>query len=294
MERLSKIVGTIAVVAIVVIAGLIVYDLNQHQKKEPIPELIDASLSKNTVSPANVSYLLNFSSPFSINPKWIQLAVSSGDYSSILTYSGDFSSSGFEFVNFSGLPNIAYISNRNGSSYGIFSGATITILPIDSHAYTKYGLSLEVVYNNLSGPTASVLPVSLTGSLTFIKSYVSTAPSGQHMSVAEVYMNFTPSPLVFMTVTLDLSGSQYILNGLEYTQNASWPSNQPEDIFTNIVNNVSEGPHAYSPYVVGTFGELVPTNAPLYVAIPYSSEGFVGDTVSISSSSYNGNLEVAL
>ena len=131
------------------LAGFLVYSEHLKPNNEPIPNISNLSLAGVGTTPDNASYMLNFSSPFSINPHWIKLSAFSGSYASLLTYSGHLSS-GFEYTDISGFHNAVSITNWNGSSSGIFSNVTIKIdsWSVPGHSFTKYGSSLEITYNN--------------------------------------------------------------------------------------------------------------------------------------------------
>jgi len=290
-----KTIGTVAIVAAVIVAGIVIYTEHQKTKSGSIPTINNASLTGVSMTPENSSFVLNFSSPFSINPRWIELSTSSGSYVSLLTYSG-FSSSGFAFTDLSGFPSLVFVSNWNGSSSGIFSDATINInsWSVPGHAFTKYGSSLQVIYNNNTSVSATIHPISISGSLTYLKTYFSTAPDGQNMTVAQVKMDYNPSPLSFVSLTVQTSGSYYELGEEGYFASPTWPTNSSEMTFTNVANNVTGPVQAYAGYEGSGIDGQIPSGEILYVTAPTGQVNLNGAVVSLSSQLYTGSLEVTL
>ena len=290
-----KIIGTIAIVAAVMVAGIIIYGEHQIPKSEPIPSISNATLTGVSITPENASYVLNFSSPFSINPHWIELSTSSGSYASLLTYSG-FSSRGFEFTDLSGFPSLVSVRNWNGSSNGIFSDATINInsWSVPGHAFTKYGFSLQITYDNNTSVSATLNPISISGSLTYLKTYFSTAPDGQNMTVAQVKMDYNPSPLSDVSLTVQTSASYYELGEEGYVASPTWPTNSSEITFTHMANNVTGPVQAYAGYEGSGIAGQIPSREILYVTAPTGQVNLNGAVVSLSSQLYAGSLEVTL
>lgn len=301
----NKYLAASIIVLLIIIASSFAYfhfEKTLNNKKIQLPK--DLVLDRKTLNYYNATFTIEFQSVSGLLPDAVNISVSGGGGAAILTYFSGIAEvkglgNAFQYSPLSGSPQdfIAYIS-ANSSTETIPPGAIMLVQSVNSFStLTKSGLHATLYYSSLNGTTAGFLPIQLTGNLTLEGTQISTSPSGVKFNVAKVLMNFNPSSLLAtsLVVTFNVSGIPHVLYDVGSTVNATWPSNQPEEIFTKIVNNVTEGPAAYCPYN-GAYGPLsvVQSNEPLYVTIPYNSAGFFGDTVSISSSLYAGSLEVDL
>lgn len=301
----NKYLAVSVIVLLIITASSLAYfhwEKTSNNEKIQLPN--DLHLNRKVLNYYNATFAIRFNSVTGLLPEFVNISVAGGGEAAFLTYSPGIAQvkglgNAFEYLPLSGSAQdfMAYIS-ANSSTATISPSSVLLVLPMNPISpLTKSGVRATLYYSDLNGTTANFLPVQLTGNLTLEETQTSTSPSGTDYNVAKVLMNFNPSPLLSsdIVVTLNLSGNPHVLYAAGSTQNASWPSEEPEEIFQKIVNNETVGPAVYCPYN-GTYGPLsvVISNEPLYIAIPYNSGGFTGVTVSVSSSLYAGNLEVAL
>lgn len=290
LRSLDKILISIALV-IIIIAGSVIYIEYQRPSPEHIPAMVNPSLVGISENQSNTTYKLNFNGPPSISPGLLQIAVSSGSYLSTLAF--QYFSGKFGFQYFSTSPPAAgNITNMNGSSEGIFPGALITILQTTSLDFTKSGSTVEIIYDNRIVTSASLPPISLTGSLTCLGTYKSTNTEGENMTVAKIYMDISPSPPPDAMITVSGQGVTNTLEAWYYTATPSWPTNSSEITFGVVPNSTTQVYYAYTA-VASLYDSPIATGNILYIAAS-SLIGLNGVEVTIFSPYYQGSIEVTL